>query len=33
MANIKVRARLYSSVGPILLAAMSLATTGAVAAP
>jgi hypothetical protein len=33
MANTKVRARLYSSVGPILLAAMSLATTGAVAAP
>ncbi|MGB8104187.1 MAG: hypothetical protein WCF47_07905, partial [Pseudolabrys sp.] len=33
MANIKARARLYSSVGPVLLAAMSLATTGAVAAP
>jgi hypothetical protein len=29
MANIKVRARLYSSVGPILLAAMSLATADA----
>ena len=33
MANIKLRTRLYSSVGPVLLAAMSLATTGAVAAP
>ena len=29
MANIKLRARLYSSVGPVLLAAMSLATTDA----
>ena len=29
MANIKVRTRLYSSVGPVLLAAMSLATTDA----
>ena len=29
MANIKARARLYSSVGPVLLAAMSLATTDA----
>src|SRR4029077_5346614 len=29
MANIKVRTRLYSSVGPVLLAAMSLATADA----
>ena len=29
MANIKLRTRLYSSVGPVLLAAMSLATTDA----
>ena len=32
-ANIKLRTPLYSSVGPVLLVAMSLATTGAVAAP
>jgi hypothetical protein len=29
MANVKLRARLYSSVGPVLLAAMSLATSDA----
>ena len=33
MAKIKLRTHLYSSVGPVLLVAMSLATTGAVAAP
>ena len=33
MASIKLRKHLYSSVGPALLVAMSLATTGAIAAP
>ena len=32
-ANVKSRTHLYSSVGPVLLVAMSLASTGAVAAP
>jgi hypothetical protein len=32
-AKVKLRTHLYSSIGPVLLAAMSLATTGAVAAP
>src|SRR5262249_8896727 len=32
-ANNKLRQNLYSSVGPVLLVAMSFATTGAVAAP
>ena len=32
-ARVKLRTHLYSSIGPVLLAAMSLATTGAVAAP
>ncbi|MGB6350490.1 MAG: hypothetical protein WBG10_10725 [Pseudolabrys sp.] len=32
-AKVKLRTHLYSSIGPVLLAAMSLATTGAIAAP
>ena len=32
-AKVKLRTYLYGSVGPALLAAMSLATTGAIAAP
>ncbi len=32
-AKVKLRTHLYSSIGPVLLTAMSLATTGAIAAP
>jgi hypothetical protein len=32
-AKVKLRTHLYSSIGPALLTAMSLATTGAIAAP
>ena len=32
-AKVKLRTHLYSSIGPVLLAAMSLATSDAVAAP
>src|SRR6478736_10449635 len=32
-AKVKLRTHLYGSIGPVLVAAMSLATTGAIAAP
>ena len=32
-AKVKLRTHLYSSIGPVLVAAMSLATSGAIAAP